>query len=191
MSCTLSKKNKHMPCAACKLLRRRCAKDCIFLPHFPSAEPHKFIAVHRIFGASNISKMLQEIPMNNREDAVVSMVYEATARLRDPVYGSVGIISALQKHIFHLQSELNEASAEAMSLRTQLSDASSLPSSLLEGSPFTPENHEFHDHYQKPNEQHAYANNDSNDLLLLPEAADYCFQETEVLPLPYLKYGQQ
>ncbi|KAF3639297.1 Monodehydroascorbate reductase [Capsicum annuum] len=44
---------------ACKLLRRRCTRDCIFLPHFPSAEPNKFIALHRIFGARNISKMLQ------------------------------------------------------------------------------------------------------------------------------------
>lgn len=140
--------------------------------------------------------------MANREDAVISMVYEATARLRDPVYGSVGIISALQKHIFHLQSELDETSAEAMSLRTQLSDASSaaevmylrtqlsnassLPSSLLEGSPFTPENHQFH-HFQKPSEQNTYANNDSDALPILPEAVDYSFQETEVLlPLSYL-----
>nr|XP_016503570.1 PREDICTED: LOB domain-containing protein 25-like isoform X2 [Nicotiana tabacum] len=179
-----NKKNKHMPCSACKFLRRRCTQDCIFLPHFPTAEPQKFIAVHRIFGASNISKILQEIPVDNREDAVISMVYEATARLRDPVYGCVGIISAVQKHVFHLQSELNEALAEAMFLRTQLSDALSLPS-LIEGSPFTPENHEFL-HFQKPSEQNAYANA-SDALLLLPEAADhYCLQGTEVLPLPYL-----
>lgn len=111
--------------------------------------------------------------MDNREDAVSSMVYEATARLRDPVYGSVGIISSLQKHIFHLQSELNEVSAEALSLKTQLSDAST--SSFLEDS-------------QKQIEQNAYANSESNDLqLLLPEAADYCFQETDqfLLPQPY------
>ncbi|KAK4338641.1 hypothetical protein RND71_043128 [Anisodus tanguticus] len=173
-----------MPCSACKLLRRRCIQECIFLPHFPAAEPQKFIAVHRIFGASNISKMLQEIPKENREDAVISMVYEATARLRDPVYGSVGIISALQKHVFHLQLELNEALAEAMSLKTQLSDPLSLPL-LLEDSPFTPENHEFH-HFQNPSEQNAYANA-SDTLLLLPEAADhYYLQQTDVFPLPYL-----
>ncbi|TMX03153.1 hypothetical protein EJD97_018060 [Solanum chilense] len=187
MNSRLSKKNKHTPCSACKLLRRRCTKDCILLPYFPPTEPHKFIVVHRIFGASNITKMLQqEIPMDNREDAVISMVYEATARLRDPVYGSVGIISSLQKHIFHLQSELNEASAEAMSLRTQLSDAStsSLPSSLMQVSPFTPENHEFH-HSQNSSQQNAYSNNDLQ--LILPEAADYCFQQTDqvLLPLPY------
>lgn len=59
MNSRLSKKNKHMPCSACKLLRRRCTKDCIFLPYFPPTEPHKFVVVHRIFGASNITKMLQ------------------------------------------------------------------------------------------------------------------------------------
>lgn len=47
------------PCASCKLLRRRCTKDCIFAPYFPSDDPHKFAIVHKVFGASNVSKMLQ------------------------------------------------------------------------------------------------------------------------------------
>jgi len=47
------------PCASCKLLRRRCSKDCIFAPYFPSDDPRKFSIVHKVFGASNISKMLQ------------------------------------------------------------------------------------------------------------------------------------
>ena len=47
------------PCASCKLLRRRCVKDCIFAPYFPSDDPHKFAIVHKVFGASNVSKMLQ------------------------------------------------------------------------------------------------------------------------------------
>ena len=47
------------PCASCKLLRRRCAKDCIFAPYFPPDDPHKFAIVHKVFGASNVSKMLQ------------------------------------------------------------------------------------------------------------------------------------
>lgn len=47
------------PCAACKLLRRRCAHDCVFAPYFPADEPHKFGSVHKVFGASNVNKMLQ------------------------------------------------------------------------------------------------------------------------------------
>ncbi|KAI4306347.1 hypothetical protein L6164_029634 [Bauhinia variegata] len=47
------------PCAACKLLRRRCAQDCVFAPYFPADEPQKFANVHKVFGASNVNKMLQ------------------------------------------------------------------------------------------------------------------------------------
>ena len=47
------------PCAACKLLRRRCAQDCVFAPYFPADEPQKFANVHRVFGASNVNKTLQ------------------------------------------------------------------------------------------------------------------------------------
>ncbi|KAL7201281.1 hypothetical protein ACSBR1_033062 [Camellia fascicularis] len=111
-----------MPCAACKFLRRRCTNSCILLPYFPPSEPEKFVAVHKVFGASNVCKMLQEVPVDDREDAVTSMVYEAKARLRDPVYGCVAFVSSLQSQVFHLQSELNAALAEAMALRAQLSE---------------------------------------------------------------------
>lgn len=50
--------NHVTPCAACKLLRRRCAEECPFSPYFSPHEPHKFAAVHKVFGASNVSKLL-------------------------------------------------------------------------------------------------------------------------------------
>lgn len=50
--------NTITPCAACKLLRRRCAQECPFSPYFPPHEPQKFASVHKVFGASNVSKML-------------------------------------------------------------------------------------------------------------------------------------
>ncbi|MCD7470069.1 hypothetical protein HAX54_009637 [Datura stramonium] len=55
------RKQSAAPCAACKLLRRRCAHDCVFAPYFPADEPHKFASVHKVFGASNVNKMLQEL----------------------------------------------------------------------------------------------------------------------------------
>ncbi|KAI4370908.1 hypothetical protein MLD38_019204 [Melastoma candidum] len=107
------------PCAACKLLRRRCTQDCVFAPYFPADEPHKFANVHRVFGASNINKMLQELPEHQRGDAVSSMVYEANARVRDPVYGCVGAISSLQQQIDLLQTQLALAQAEVVHLRVR------------------------------------------------------------------------
>jgi hypothetical protein len=31
----------------------------MFAPYFPPEDPHKFAIVHKVFGASNVSKMLQ------------------------------------------------------------------------------------------------------------------------------------
>ena len=47
------------PCAACKILRRRCAEKCVLAPYFPPTDPLKFTTAHRVFGASNIIKFLQ------------------------------------------------------------------------------------------------------------------------------------
>ncbi|KAL0429007.1 UNVERIFIED_CONTAM: LOB domain-containing protein 19 [Sesamum radiatum] len=45
------------PCGACKFLRRKCVKGCIFAPYFDSDQgTAHFSAVHRVFGASNASK---------------------------------------------------------------------------------------------------------------------------------------
>ncbi|KAF9676966.1 hypothetical protein SADUNF_Sadunf08G0058300 [Salix dunnii] len=107
------------PCASCKLLRRRCAKDCIFAPYFPSDDPHKFAIVHKVFGASNVSKMLQELLVHQRADAVSSLVYEANARVRDPVYGCVGAISYLQNQVSQLQMQLAVAQADILCIQMQ------------------------------------------------------------------------
>ncbi|KAK4412531.1 LOB domain-containing protein 15 [Sesamum alatum] len=106
--------NTVIPCAACKLLRRRCVEECPFSPYFSPHEPHKFAAVHKVFGASNVSKMLMEVPEAQRADAANSLVCEANARLRDPVYGCMGAISALQQHVQALQAQLIAVKAEVL-----------------------------------------------------------------------------
>ncbi|KAI3994221.1 hypothetical protein MKX01_012478 [Papaver californicum] len=109
--------NTITPCAACKLLRRRCAQECPFSPYFSPHEPQKFASVHKVFGASNVSKMLMEVPEKQRADAANNLVYEANVRLRDPVYGCMGAISALQQQVQSLQSELNVVRAEILKYR--------------------------------------------------------------------------
>ncbi|KAL6905975.1 hypothetical protein ACP4OV_003576 [Aristida adscensionis] len=115
------------PCASCKLLRRRCTQECVFAPYFPPEDPHKFAIVHKVFGASNVSKMLQELPAGQRADAVSSLVYEANARMRDPVYGCVGAISYLQQQVSQLQVQLALAKAEILCVQMQHSDGHGHP----------------------------------------------------------------
>ncbi|KAL3520618.1 hypothetical protein ACH5RR_018767 [Cinchona calisaya] len=114
------------PCAACKILRRRCVDKCVLAPYFPPTEPLKFTIAHKVFGASNIIKMLQELPEDQRADAVNSMVYEANSRIRDPVYGCAGAICQLQKQISELQAELAKAQAEMLNLQCQNDNLKSL-----------------------------------------------------------------
>ncbi|OIW01518.1 hypothetical protein TanjilG_19444 [Lupinus angustifolius] len=110
------------PCAACKILRRRCVERCVLAPYFPPNDPIKFTIAHRVFGASNIIKFLQELPESQREDAVSSMVYEANARIRDPIYGCAGAISQLQNQINELQAQLAKAQAEIINMHFQHSN---------------------------------------------------------------------
>lgn len=106
--------SSNSPCAACKFLRRKCTSECVFAPYFPPEEPQKFANVHKIFGASNVTKILNDLEPHQREDAVNSLAYEAEARLKDPVYGCVGAISILQRQVQQLQKELAAAHADLL-----------------------------------------------------------------------------
>lgn len=104
--------SSNSPCAACKFLRRKCTQECVFAPYFPPDQPQKFANVHKVFGASNVAKILNELSATQREDAVNSLAYEAEARLRDPVYGCVGLISILQQRLKQVQLDLYNARKE-------------------------------------------------------------------------------
>ncbi|KAL0923437.1 hypothetical protein M5K25_007494 [Dendrobium thyrsiflorum] len=105
------------PCGACKFLRRKCVSGCIFAPYFDSDQgAAHFAAVHKVFGASNVSKLLLHIPAHKRLDAVVTICFEAQSRLRDPVYGCVAHIFALQQQVVSLQAELSYLQAHLATL---------------------------------------------------------------------------
>ncbi|CAN6995062.1 hypothetical protein IGI04_017707 [Brassica rapa subsp. trilocularis] len=100
------------PCGACKFLRRKCVSGCVFAPYFDAEQgTATFAAVHKVFGASNASKMLLRLPLNKRHEAVSTLCYEALARLRDTVYGSVGHLLSLQHQVMNLQAEIAHVQA--------------------------------------------------------------------------------
>ncbi|KAL2495413.1 LOB domain-containing protein 36-like [Forsythia ovata] len=98
--------------------------DCVFAPYFPPDNPQKFTNVHKVFGASNVAKLLNELNASHREDAVNSLAYEAEYRLRDPVYGCVGLISILQHKLKQVQHDLDNAKKE---LATYIGPSAMLP----------------------------------------------------------------
>ncbi|RLN33418.1 hypothetical protein C2845_PM03G27940 [Panicum miliaceum] len=102
------------PCGACKFLRRKCVKGCVFAPYFCHGQgAAHFAAIHKVFGASNASKLLMHLPDNARCEAALTISYEAQARLRDPVYGCVAHIFALQQKVVTLQAQLASLKGQA------------------------------------------------------------------------------
>jgi len=63
--------------------------------------------------------------VHQRADAVSSLVYEANARMRDPVYGCVGAISYLQNQVSQLQMQLAVAQAEILCIQMQQQEPTS------------------------------------------------------------------
>ncbi|KAI9165946.1 hypothetical protein LWI28_023324 [Acer negundo] len=128
--------SSNSPCAACKFRRQKCTQECVFAPYFPPENTQKFAKVHEVFGASNVAKLLNELGPNLREDAVNSLAYEADMRLRDPVYGCVGLISILQHRLKIVQNDLYNAKKE---LSTYIGPQAMMP--ILQSQAFMPQQH--------------------------------------------------
>ncbi|KAK4796011.1 hypothetical protein SAY86_028337 [Trapa natans] len=119
------------PCGACKFLRRKCVRGCIFAPYFCHEQgAAHFAAIHKVFGASNVSKLLANLPVSDRCEAAVTISYEAQARLQDPIYGCVSHIFALQQQVFNLQAQLaslKEQAAQGLSAAARTDSSERLP----------------------------------------------------------------
>ncbi|CAL9080260.1 unnamed protein product, partial [Musa textilis] len=71
------------------------------------------------FAMRGMQALAATVHTGHRGDAVSSLVYEANARVRDPVYGCVAAISSLHRQIQALQAQLAVAHAQMAHLRTQ------------------------------------------------------------------------
>ncbi|KAJ4910598.1 LOB domain-containing protein 28 [Raphanus sativus] len=97
------------PCAACKYLRRKCTQACVFAPYFPPNKQEDYTAIHKVFGASQVAKILNDLHPSQRQDAVTSLVYEAQTLLLDPVHGCSLQICNLQRQLKDLQDQVQIA----------------------------------------------------------------------------------
>ena len=77
--------------------------------------------------------------MHQRADAASSLVYEANARMRDPVYGCVGAISHLQNQVSQLQMQLAVAQAEIICIQMQQQESTKTASTTEQNNNFQAE----------------------------------------------------
>jgi len=62
---------------------------------------------------------VQMVDESKKEDAVKAIIYEATSRLRDPVYGSAGTIFHLQRMVEELKMQVESMRAQVVQLQEQ------------------------------------------------------------------------
>ncbi|XP_073137148.1 uncharacterized protein [Henckelia pumila] len=93
-------------CAACKYQRRKCAADCILAPYFPHDRQRQFLNAHRLFGVSNIVKIVRHLEAPAKDQAMRTIIFQSDARAADPVGGCYRIIRDLQQRINMANAEL-------------------------------------------------------------------------------------
>ncbi|KAM7471828.1 hypothetical protein LguiA_010011 [Lonicera macranthoides] len=94
-------------CAACKYQRRKCTPDCILAPYFPHDRHRQFLNAHKLFGVSNITKIIRDLDQPDKDEAMRTIIFQADVRAADPVGGCCRIICELQRQIEFHQAELD------------------------------------------------------------------------------------
>jgi len=93
-------------CAACKYQRRKCAPDCILAPYFPHDRQRQFLNAHKLFGVSNITKIIKVVSPHDKDQAMRTIIYQSDMRATDPVGGCYRYILDLQAQIEYCRAEL-------------------------------------------------------------------------------------
>ncbi|CAI8608004.1 unnamed protein product [Vicia faba] len=113
--------NTTQACAACKYQRRKCAPDCILAPYFPHDRHRQFINAHKLFGVSNINKIIKYLDPPLKDQAMRTIIFQSDMRANDPVGGCYRYIQDLQAQIEYHKNELDLVHQQLAILRAQQS----------------------------------------------------------------------
>ncbi|XP_047160184.1 LOB domain-containing protein 22 [Vigna umbellata] len=106
-------------CAACKYQRRKCAPDCILAPYFPHDRQRQFLNAHKLFGVSNITKIIKVVSPRDKDQAMRTIIYQSDMRASDPVGGCYRYIVDLQTQIEYCRAELDLVLQQLAMFRAQ------------------------------------------------------------------------
>lgn len=93
-------------CASCKHQRKKCEETCELAPFFPASRYREFQNAHKLFGISNIQKIINSVDPSQRKEAAESILIEGNIRSNDPVHGCLGVVRNLKSQIEYYEKEL-------------------------------------------------------------------------------------
>ena len=94
-------------CASCKHQRKKCDSNCELAPYFPGSKYNEFQNAHKLFGVSNIVKIMSWIEPHQRQAAADSILIEGNAWKNDPVHGCYGVIKDLAAQVAFQEKQLS------------------------------------------------------------------------------------
>ncbi|KAG6487621.1 hypothetical protein ZIOFF_056211 [Zingiber officinale] len=92
-------------------------------PYFPANDQHKFLNAHRLFGVSNIIKIIANLDPVQRNDAMRTIIFQSDMRAQDPVGGCYHIVDDLERQIRHCLAELHLVHRQLSICRAQTAAA--------------------------------------------------------------------
>lgn len=157
-------------CAACKYQRRKCAPDCILAPYFPHDRQRQFLNAHKLFGVSNITKIIKHLEPPEKDEAMRTIIFQSDVRANDPVGGCYRIIKELQRQIEYNKAELELVLHQLAICRAQAqlqipeTDDSVLTFDIVNAEPLNTFNSMQNFQYMQPQQQdqEEYVNVDVN-----------------------------
>ncbi|KAI4341113.1 hypothetical protein MLD38_025875 [Melastoma candidum] len=108
------------PCAACKNARARCDEYCILAPYFPAEREREYLVVHRVFGTSNMTRMILRISESDRNLLVESLVREAFTRQSHPVLGMYGEYARVSHELHYWKDLAQKKAAQILQMQTHI-----------------------------------------------------------------------
>ncbi|KAJ0637745.1 putative transcription factor AS2-LOB family [Helianthus annuus] len=96
-------------CASCRHQRKKCTEKCVLAPFFPADKTQDFQAVHKVFGVSNVTKLVKDLSREDAKKAVDSLVWEANCRLKDPVLGPLGEFQRVSEELGAYKTQYQQA----------------------------------------------------------------------------------
>ncbi|KAH7839107.1 hypothetical protein Vadar_007052 [Vaccinium darrowii] len=187
MSNPTTKPNATSACAACKYQRRKCAPDCILAPYFPHDRQRQFLNAHKLFGVSNITKIIRSLDPPQKDQAMRTIVFQSDVRANDPVGGCYRIIRELQRQIEYNKAELVVVLQQLAFCRAQIAAAVAQQSEIttlhhgIEDSPtvkceaYNPMSYE---HVEEPHDEDEYLLQDENHVGQLQDIVAWAMQDT-------------
>ncbi|KAL9660903.1 hypothetical protein QQ045_025722 [Rhodiola kirilowii] len=184
-------------CAACKYQRRKCEPNCILSPYFPHNRQAQFLNAHKLFGVSNITKIIRNLSPADKDQAMKTIIFQSDVRANDPVGGCHRIIRELQFMIEYYQAELDIVLHQLSICRAQQVQAQAAQGQVQTTDKADQQVHQD-DHQQQPqylpfmtSDQAAAANNCSDPNSDVINADPLCAYSPSSLQYSYHQQQQQ